>query len=371
MKLISTLALLLFTITLANAQSVTAEFYSDGQASNNSEFPLHEGLLAKSGDTYLFGTENQIRLTNPVSFSISDGLNMIGALQFNEGLTCYVYNYKGQQMLNSNLEFADPSDETLQLLTLDSGEFIVRDNVANFSFFEATGERQFTYSNSSQAPGGEQPSQISVSNDGVLKVAYNPVIQYDNNRGSRISIITGDRHADEIFVSQNQIITHLSVSSQDHSISVITEDGSGSKKIHWFDRFGNLLFEMEPEMDLSGFTISNGGEFITLYSGSRVQVYRIENSERVGSATSRSSIVQASYFPKQNLILSLGGQIQNQRLSNLEITAIDIQQRQIDRTHLDGTITFLDQSKIEINRGGSGNYSIDGINRPILVRAQF
>lgn len=371
MKLISTLILLLSTLSVLNAQSVTAEFYSGNQASNSSEFPLFEGVLTSSGDTYLFGIDNQITLTNPVSFSVSNGLKMVGAIQFTQGLTANVFNYKGRQLLNAHLEYADPSDETLQLTTLDTGEFILRDNVANFSFFTPSGEREFTYSNSSESSGGELPSEISVSSDGVLKAAYNPVIQFQNSRGSRISIITGDREADEIFYSRDRVIHRLRVSSDDHTLSVITEDRGGSKKIHLFDRFGNLLFEMEPDLDVTGFNVSEDGEFITLYAGNRVRVYRASTAERLGSATSRSRIVQAAYFPEDNLILTLGGQESGQQIASPEITAINIQKRQIERTELEGTIALMESSEITISKTGVSNYRIEGINRPIQITAQF
>lgn len=371
MKLLLTFVLLLFSLSASNAQSVTAEFYSANQASGSSEFPLYEGILTTSGDTYLFGTDNQITLTNPVSFSVSNGLKMVGAIQFTQGLTANVYNYKGRQMVSSDLKYADPSDETIQLTTLDTGEFILRDNVANFSFFTSSGEREFTYSNSSESSGGELPSEISVSSDGVLKVAYNPVIQFQNNRGSRISIINGDREGNEIFYSRNRVITRLRVLPDNHILSVITEDGGGSKKMHLFDRFGNLLFEMEPDIDVTDFNVSDDGGFITLYSGNRVQVYRTATVERLGSATSRSRIMQAAYFPEENLILTIGGRESGQQIESPEITAINIQKRQIERTELNGTISFIDSSKITISKAGVSNYRIEGINRPIRVTARF
>lgn len=371
MKLLLTLVLLLFSLSALNAQSVTAEFYSGNQASGSSEFPLYKGVLTTSGDTFLFGTDNQITLTNPVSFSVSNGLKMVGAIQFTQGLTANVFNYKGRQVVSSDLEYADPSDETIHLTTLDTGEFILRDNVANFSFFTPSGERKFTYSNSSESSGGELPSEISVSSDGVLKVAYNPVIQFQNNRGSRISIITGDREGEEVFYSQNRVITRLKVLPEDYLLSVITEDDSGAKKIHLFDRFGNSLFEMEPDIDVTDFNVSDDGGFITLYSGNRVQVYRTETVERLGSATSRSRIVQAAYFPDENLILTLGGRESGRQIESPEITAINIQKRQIERTELNGAISFRDSSKIAISKDGGSNYRIEGINKPIRVTAKF
>lgn len=371
MKLTSILILLFSFFSTLNAQTVTADYYPDHESVNTSQFPLYEGLLSKSGSSYQFGTEYQVTISSPADFAVSDDLSMIGSLQSRGGLWANIYNYNGEELLDTELEFISASDETLGLTLLNNGEFIVRDNVANFSIYDASGDRSYTYSNSSQASGGEQTSEIAVSGDGVLKVAYNPVIQYQNSQGSRFSIVRGDREADQIFSSQNRVITSLSISPDDHSISVVTEDGTGSRKIHWFDRFGNLLFEMEPELDITGFNVSEDGRFITIFSGSRVQVYERETSERLGSASSRSTILQAAYFPESNLIVALGGQETNQQVSNPEITAVDLQQRQIDRAQLNGSVVFRERSHITIKSDQANRYKINGINRPIQVTARF
>lgn len=371
MKLTSILILFVLMFSSLNAQSVTAEFTPGYESVSASEFPLYEGILTESGSSYKFGTENGVTISSPLIFALSDDLSMVGALQVQNGLTANIYNYKGEELLSSGLEFISSSDETIGLFLLSNGEFVVRDNVTNFSFYDAKGDRAYTYSNSSQATRGEQTSEIALSEDGVIKVAYNPVIQYRNSRGSRISIVTGDGEADQIFASQNRVILTLNVSSGDNSVSVVTQDGTGSRKIHWFDRFGNLLFEMEPELNVNGFNVTNDGRFITIISENRVQVYQIETSERVGSASSRSTILQAEYFQDRNLILAIGGQEQNNEVINPEITAIDLQQRKIDRVQLNGTIMFRQLSHISIKTNGSNNYRIDGINRPIEVKARF
>jgi len=328
-------------------------------------------LQHQSGVIYEFGTFNKVTIPNPVSFSVSDDLTMIGNLQNSNGLSADIYDYKGEKLLNTKMEFISSSDETIKLMVLNNGEFIVRDNVANFSFFDASGDRAHTYSNSANTSGGEQTSEIAVSEDGVLNVAYNPVIQYRNSKGSRISIVTGDGQADQIFTAQDRVIINLTISSADYSISVVTENGAGSRKIHWFDRFGNLLFELEPGLDITGFNVNNNGRYVTIYSGSRVQVYQRESGERLGSASSRSTILQAAYFPEKNLLMTFGGVERDQQVSDLEITAIDLQQRQIESTQLEDTVMFRNRSHITIETDGANSYRIGGINRPIRVSAQF
>lgn len=370
MKLSLSLVLIFFSVTSLNAQTLTADFYSDNEASNTSQFPLQKGLLTTSGDAYRFGTESQVTVTNPVRFSVSDDGRLVGALQSRGGLYAIVYNNEGEELLNTDLQNISSTDETIGFKLLNTGEFVVRDNVANFSFFDAAGSRASTYSNSASSSGGEKTSQMAVSDDGVVKIVYNPVIQYRNSQGSRISRITGDNKAEEIFNSSNRVIVSLTVSESDHTLSVVTQNGSGSRSLHWFDRFGNLLYEMESDLDIDGFSTSPDGNYITIYAGSRVQVYNVKTSERLGSASSRSSIIQAAYFPESNLILTLGGRIDGEKIEDPDITAVDIQKRLIERVVLAEPV-MLTKSYATIKQMGTNTYKIGGINRPIQVNAQF
>jgi hypothetical protein len=117
--------------------------------------------------------------------------------------------------------------------------------------------------------------------------------------------------------------------------------------------------------------VNNNGRYVTIYSGSRVQVYQRESGERLGSASSRSTILQAAYFPEKNLLMTFGGVERDQQVSDLEITAIDLQQRQIESTQLEDTVMFRNRSHITIETDGANSYRIGGINRPIRVSAQF
>src|SRR6056297_2625348 len=110
----------------------------------------------------------------------------------------------------------------------------------------------------------------------------------------------------------NRVILSLSVSESNYNISVVRENGSGARSLHLFDRFGNLLFEMAPDLAIDGFNMSGDGDYVTIFAENRVQVYRTATSERIGSATSRLSIAQAAYFPDGNLIITLGGELSDQ-----------------------------------------------------------
>lgn len=371
MKLTLLLISILYLPASLFAQTLTAEFYPGNKASAISQYPLQNGVLSTSGNTFQFGTENPVTIVNPIEFSISGDRHLIGSLQFGTGLEAAVYTDEGDALLNKELENLSSADETIGLKLLNTGEFIIRDNVANFSFFDPAGSRVSTYSNIASTSGGEQTSEIAVTPEGTLNVVYNPVIRYQNGQGSRIALVTGDNEGIEIYNSFDRVIIRLSVSEIDHTISVITENSEGSRSLHWFDRFGNLLFEMDSDLDVEGFTMNNDGSYITVFAGSRVQVYETQTMERLGSASSRSSIVQAAYFPESNLILLLGGETNNQQIGNPDITAVDLQRRQIERVRLDESVMYRDPSDIKIESESSNSFRIDGINRPIRVTTQF
>jgi hypothetical protein len=324
-----------------------------------------------TANSYQFGTDNSVTISNPMSFSVSDNALKIAALRSGASLSAEIYDHSGKQLISEDLEFASPSDETLSITVLDSGEFIVRDNVSNFSFFDADGKRAYTYLNSSQSTGGELPSEIDVSSDGVMMVAYNPVIRFNDSRGSRISIVTGDGAANQIFASQEEVIHRLNVSSDDHSIAVVTEDGNGERHIRLFDKFGNLVFEMDSDLEVDGFTFTDDNRYITLFAGSRVQVYERESMERLGSASSRSTVSHAEYFPESNLIVAIGGEDYDGGIRNPEVTAVDLRQRQIDRATLSGSVNILDKGDLSIRKTGSNSYRVEGMNRPVNVTASF
>ncbi len=372
MKLLLT-AFLFFTATgISLSQSVNAEFDSDHQSNNSSEFPLKEGILTVSQSSYQFGrADNQNTILTPIDFALSRDRTKLGAVRFDGSLNSEIYEYSGQQITQRELEFIDASDETIMLNVLDNGEFIVRDNVANFTFYDAAGNHGYSLSNASQAPGGEQPSNLSGSSNGETVVLYNPVIQYDGARGSRVSVVVGDGETQEIYNSSSSIISFLSVSENGSFITIGSPGTGGSSRLFLIDRFGNELLNIQLDMDVRGVSVTEDARYITVFSDNRVQVYRTANQERLGSSTSTSRIIYAAYQPDDSTIISIGGQIRNGSINNPEISAINLAQRQLDRHQLNGSISMLSQQDISINRISAGVYRVEGINRPIEIRASF
>lgn len=372
MKLLLTAFLFFTAIGTGISQSVNAEFESNHLSNSSSEFPLTEGILTVSQSSYQFGrADNQITIMTPIDFALSRDRTKLGAVRFDSSLNSEIYEYSGQQITQKELEFIDASDETIMLSVLDNGEFIIRDNVANFTFYDAAGNEGYSISNASQVPGGEQPSNLSSSSTGETVVLYNPVIQYDGARGSRASVAVGDGEAQEIYNSSSSIINYLSLSENGSFITIGSQGTGGSSRIFLIDRFGNELLNLQLDMDVTGVSVTEDARYITVFSDNRVQVYRTANQERLGSSTSTSRIIYAAYQPDDSTIISIGGQVRNGSVNNPEISAINLDQRQLDRHQLNGSISMLSQQDISINRMRAGVYRIEGINKPIEVRASF
>lgn len=355
------------------SQTLSVEFNSEHQSNNVNQYPLKDGLLELSQASYSFGdTGSPVEITTPIAFDLSTESGKVGVVRFKNSLSGEVFDVSGTLLSNTELGFMDANDQTIQMTVLESGEFILRDNVANFSFFDAAGKRGNSLSVASQASGGERPSEIAYSTNGETIVLYNPVIRYNGRRGSRASVVTGNGSSTEIFNSTDQVIDHLSVSDDGRYIQVASSAGNEDSYFRLYDRYGNELLLMETGMVVKGSSLSSNGSYLTLYSDNRVQVYRVADQERIGSSTSRTRIIHAIYSPEDELVISLGGQLnEDNTLESPEVTAIHLGLRQIERESLSGKVSMLKRDQVVIERTSAGRFTIDGINKPINVRASF
>lgn len=276
----------------------------------------------------------------------------------------------GNKIVDQSLEYFDSSDQTLNVYSFNDGRSIVRDNVANFTFFDAAGELMYSYSNSSQSVDGERESELSSDSNGRTVVIYNPVIAYGNNTGSRANIVYGEKNSYEFFRDPQREIRQVNVSSDGAYITVIAANSSGSQ-LFMFDRFGNELYQHETEEELKGASLSSDANFVTIYSSGRVQVYNVQTGESMGSASSRSIILYATFIPQDETVLALGGSLSGRNISNPTITAVHLGLREITRNDIDLSLSTLDQNAIRINRTGEGNYSLIGLNKTLELQTNF
>ena len=305
-------------------------------------------------------------VANPAAWSFSSSNQKAAFINRGNGINLMSYSTGGELLLEKNLEFFVPSDNTMNAYQFDPGSIALRDNVANFSFVTAKGEIGYSVSNSSGSMDGEQESQLASDPSGNTIVLYNPVISYGNQRGSRAQFVYGEQDTNVFFTSRNEEIKNVKVSEDGAFVTLLT---SGNRVVI-FDRFGNELFSFDSDENLIGATLDENATHLTIYSSGRVQVYEVPSGDRLGSASSRSSILFAGYDHESQTIIALGGNLRGRVIEEPEITAVSISQREIARQEVPFSISTLDLNRLNISKSGSG-YEIEGLNRQVSVDVSF
>ena len=366
MKFLLTLILVISYCPVLLAQTISIQSQEGQQDYNSNTFSAGEETITIDGSQFIVGDQTII---NPLAWSVSDSNQKAAFMTNNNRISLKSYNSKGKLLLEQALEFFEPTDNTLNVYQFDSGRIILRDNVANFTFLNPKGETSYSVSNSSGSREGELESRLASDPSGTTIVLYNPVISYGSQTGSRAQLIYGDRDVKEFYRSQTEEIKQVRVGEKGSYITVVTT-GSGKDRAIIYDRFGNQIYQIESDEDLVGATLDENASHLTIYSGGRVQVYQIPGGNRLGSASSRSSILFAGYDPVNQTILALGGNMKGLDVLNPEITAVSIAQRKIVREEVPFPISTIDVNRIEISKNNA-RYVISGLNRELFIDVRF
>jgi hypothetical protein len=365
------LLFLFLAISLASSttfsQSITVTPVQAHADHDGNTFPTQTSTFTVSNNQYLFGSAQIIQ---PASWAISERKNKLAFLKKREFLDLHSYTEEGQLLIKKEIEFFDPGDETIQVYQFDDGRVATRDNVANFTFFDPKGNRIYSVSNISDSVDGEQASRMASDKYGKTIVLYNPVIAYGSETGSRASIIIGDLDRQAFFEDYQREIKQLHVQKEGAFIVLIATEDTG-EELFVFDRFGNELFRHQPEDELRGFDLTENGEYLTTFTSNRMQVYNTQTGERLGSASSQSSILYAAYHPDDEMIVAFGGSVQGQSISNPSITAVHLTRRELASEEISLSLTVLDPDYVSIIRTEPNQFTITGLNRHLDVSIQF
>lgn len=367
MKYLLLILFLWFISGSAYSQSVSVEAVSEHRNLSQSEYPLKNGSISYSANKLSFGQASFVR---PTAWSISPGREKVGIMKSEASLILQQLDYSGKLLANEELEFFNTSDETLALYQFDDGRVVTRDNVANFSFFGASGELIYSISNTSGSPDGERESQLASDSAGKTIVLYNPAISFGSTTGSQARLVYGEEDHIVFFRDNSSRIVQLKVTEDGSYISILATNGS-TDMVYVYDRFGNKLFELKLDERQAGLALSKRAGYVSIYSTGRVQVYDILTGERVGSSTSRSPVFYASYLPEDEMILVLGGSVNGNRISNPMVTAIHVSKRQIAREEVNLSLSLINTSGIHIQRESSNRYYVKGLNRDLRILTSF
>ncbi len=306
------------------------------------------------------------------SGAVSTDLNSVtalsGALGIN-GIT--VYEGSGKELYNSTAYKLQSGDNSVKVYAKPNGGFVVRENIANFLFFDESGGIEQSISNSSQSKDGESVSELAADPAFKTVVLYNPKIVRDQIEGSRARIVKPNWTTTDILYSGDRAIRFVKVSENGQLIAVVSYKDGEDDKIDVMDRFGNELETFSFNQSVADLRFSDNGEFITIRSNSRVGVYSLLDGEREGSTSFRSMLHFAEYVPEDNTIIALTADIAGSMLSEVELHAINVAARAIERQDYNGRLGISDLLSLNLERTGSNSYSLNGLSKALNLSVSF
>lgn len=272
-------------------------------------------------------------------------------------------------ILSADYNYPSEPDPSLKIYPLSNGASIVRENIANFLFYDTFGRVQRSVSNSTQSEGGEAISELAVDPAGKTVVLYNPKVVSGGNTGSRAKLVIGNRTPTDVFYSADRSLRTVTVSDNGELIAFASSKNGTDDEVTILDRFGNNLGAITFDQDVKGVTFSENGLFITIYSGGRAAAFEIRSGERVGSTSFRNtSLLYANYSPEDRTILAVTGS-GSDSFSEVEGHAVNVAARKIARTGIDTSLTQVHQPLLI--RASSGRYEIKGFSQTLTLRATF
>lgn len=336
-----------------------------------------ETRLQRNADMVrVYSPSGEQTLTAVADLSISPNRDYWGVIQRGPEVRFQLFDGEGQLLLSHDLDFVDASDETMALYVLDNGSYFVRDNVANFTRHDLDGSIDVRHSNFSGATGGERPSYLVSDRFGLTSLFVVPEIQYGENRGSMIRLLKGyDGEGQIVHESRNRTILHAGLSPDERRVLLIQErPGSENRVVEVVDRFGHLIQEIESNEPWMGGSIDESGEIVTLFTISRVQSFRIDNTERLGSSTIRGGeVLFGGYCLDREEMVILTGESDDSSgtISNAEVQVVSLRARSIARESVPGSeLSWHGSTAIRLDCGES-THEISGVGRTVRVRPAF
>lgn len=345
--------LLALISNVGHGQSITISEYSSTANNNQNEFLVagHQVSIAN----------------NSGSFSINK-ITAISASLSNEGVT--VLSGNGNQLFTSGYKAAS-DDESVKVYAKPNGGFIIRENIANFLFYNTRGKIEQSVSNSSQSTEGESVSELAADPNFKTVVLYNPKIVRNGVEGSRARVIKNNWATRDVFYSSDRAIRFIKVSDNGQYIAVVSYKSGTDDEVKIIDRFGNELGTFPFNQNIADVIMSDDGEYVTVRSNSRVGVYSMLNGEREGSTSFRSMLQFAKYVPQDETIIAVTADKTGSMLSNVEVHAINLTARSIQRQDYSGMLGATELLPIELKRTSSFRYLLTGFSKSLNLNVQF
>ncbi|MDI6400398.1 hypothetical protein QLX67_00160 [Balneolaceae bacterium ANBcel3] len=360
------------------SQSLQVSYAPETVSFSSNQFPA-DLLRGADASRYIQVQDNEIIFAGGQAMisgfdylAFSPNRSFIGVLFFYaERVSAEIYRSDGTLIHRiGHLADIHPNDPSRALFLFDNGQFVYRDNVAGFAFYNEQGENVSQVYNSFGSQDGEQVSQFSATAFGNSVYLYNPVIHEGGNINSRIQKAHMDESVREIAFFENRKISSLEIHPSGRMMLVHTiRQDTDVHEAFVLDMDGSILVYIDFEnTEVLRSELSLCGRFITARASGRVMVYDVPTGERLGSASFRQTVRAAGYNPDGTMVVLTASQGSRNQLQNLMLHMIDIHQRTIHREDIDLSIAESPDKPLRILFDQSGHSRITGGNRDILIR---
>ena len=357
------------------AQSIRIS--TDGSESTQNQYTIATGrdrsFYLEREDFYGAPLSNPI-YSNVEVVRLSRNRAKIGLLRVDESIEHIILDDDGN-LLSASVHPFYGEDPSLEIYTWDDGRSVVRENVSNFMFYDAGGKLLFPVSNASGSRDGEAFSELASDPAGETVVIYNPSIRRsDGSFSSRAALLNrASGSLSSFYGMPDEQIFYVDVSRSGSFITITAGNEGEDSKVIVFDRFGNLLFEKKLDFEATRASFLAESDQVFAYSGSRAAVYDVDSWNRIGSSSVRKTILTAGFFPEDGWILLCTGDLEGDRVTNVEFVAVDVVQRKIAREPLNRNLL---RTKVApyfepfSERDGSF-FVLHGMGIPVTLRPTF
>ena len=358
---------------VCSAQSLTINTVDNTSRNGTSVFNLAQGKVSFQGAGIQFISGNT-SMANYLTYGVSGDRSLLAFLKGNnENSRVSVVSSMGNTLNEFDAVNISQGDPSVAVYPANTGEVLVRDNIANFNFYDSFGELIKNLSSSSQSKGGESISEAALSGDGETVVLYTPKIKRDGKLGSQVQYADRGMNLKSLYFSTERYIKTLEVAGDGQFVIFVTAQEGTDDRIHITDRYGNDLSETSTDEELQGVILSDDAQTVTAYSGRRVLIFDALSGERVAGTSFRSDLIAVDYFPQDNTIVALTGSYDTDTgvAGNLDFHAIDIERRKVERKAYGSDLGFKDEIAHRFVRLGANRYKLEGASKHLELRVSF
>lgn len=360
MRYITLFIVLATTSTLGVAQTLTMSESPATSDNNRNQYTV-------SGHSVTINNNDLAFAADPASSSINTLTALSATLQ---STSANIYAGNGDELFSTSFDL-ESDDTSAKIYAKLNGAFIIRENIANFLFYNSMGDVKQSISNSSQSPEGEAISELAADPTFKTVVLYNPKIIREGAEGSRARVVSHNLTATDIYNSTNRAIRTVKVSDNGQFVAIVTYRSGTDDLVVITDRFGNDLAEINFDQDVEDVVLSEDGSYVTIRSNGRMGVYSVRDGERNGSASFRSRLLYAEYVQEDQTVIALTGSQSGSSLTDVEVHAINVEARAIQRQSYNGRLSMTDLIPIELSRKGRFSYLLSGLNKTLELNVSF